>query len=176
MESLIIMETNLRFRGKSDSREHLDQSPPSQGEREGALSSEHLNVLESSETTTEKAIIIPESPVTDIEKKLLTLMIPPTTPFNKAIWNLAIHLESSRIELERHVNNQEILLAPDIKDRRSVREQGYLERMFLRVVSKLLLPLLRVVLSHKQRLKLEEYHQEYDRLLQASGNLNKSTT
>lgn len=171
MERFSVMEGYPRFR-ISEETEEQTSAPSPDTEAENNLPSEQSDVKAKFEL--EKNLITPEGvstkdhDVPNIEKRLLALMSPPRGAVRAMVWRFAVSIERSRIESNSAINRNESASADlnkgEVRDRRTILSEAIL----LRILSKLVLPILQLIFTHEYRAKLQEYTQ----LLQSTTTSN----
>lgn len=110
-----------------------------------------------------------------IEKRLLELAIPPSSPFRKTVWKLALAIQKSRTESETKQKELNKTKNAEINPEAYFSTTRIVESIFSAIAREVILPFLSLLLTFEHKAKLEEYRNEYSDLLSFMADTESTT-
>lgn len=101
-----------------------------------------------------------------LEAKLLNLLMPPNSRLRRSIWKLALQIEKSQVEAMSRKKETEAIEQTGTESTTTSANHKLAEALYTLIAKELLIPLLEVLLSSRERGNIHAYSKYYAQLLQ----------
>ena len=121
----------------------------------------------SGERTEPREVVRTREESLNLEKRIQSLILPPTGLLRAAGWRLTLRLERSRIELLRKTKSLEIAdHKPEVV---RAKWKDYLQKILLRALKRFMLPAMRLTLTREDQMRFEQYSRLLKSRISQSG-------